>query len=134
VQLEPHHPDPLTSWAQVALWQRNTRKALGLLQRALQLDPAGGDAYRLRAGADMALGHREAALADWRRALADPQAAQAGATAAQLALAEASWARQRCQAVRDARFALVQGAAPNLTLLQEILHVDGPRCAGSAGD
>jgi hypothetical protein len=109
-QLAPHHPDPLTSWAEVALWQGKPQEAI-------------------------TLGQRQAALADWRRAMADPQAGHRGETAASLALAEATWAHLRCQAVADARTAL---AASSISIsdtitMREIMHVDGPLCARVSG-
>jgi tetratricopeptide (TPR) repeat protein len=128
--LAPHHPDPLTSWAQVALWQGNTHLAQSLLARAQALDPRDGDAYRLRATAELAQGRRAAALTDWRRALADPDAGHPGEIAAQLALAEATWAHARCPAVRDARTALGEPDTPDLSAMTEIVHVDGPHCPG----
>ena len=128
--LAPRHPDPLTSWAQVALWQGRMSQAQTLLRRALTLDPRDGDAYRLRAGIEISTGKRQPALADWRRALLDPNLNHAGETASQLALAEATWAHARCPAVRDARTALTEPDTPNLATMREILHVDGARCPG----
>ena len=126
--LAPHHPDPLTSWAEVADWQGNPSLALSLANRALVLDPLDGDGYRLRAQAELALGRRSAAVADWRRALLDPNLGHPGETASQLALAEATWANDHCAAVRDARTALAKPDTANLSQMQEIVQVDGPRC------
>jgi len=132
-QLAPHHPDPLTSWAEVAIWQGKPEQAITLANRALALDSRDGDGYRLRATAEIALGRRQAALADWRKALADPQVGQRGETAASLATAEATWAHLRCQAVADAHTALAAGSLTisDTTTMQEIVHVDAPHCPGT---
>ncbi len=129
-ELAPHHPDPLTSWAEVAIWQSRPAQAISLADRALALDPRDGDGYRLRAQAELALNRRQAALADWRRALADPQVEHRGETAASLALAEATWAHQRCRAVADAGAALAAGSVTisGTASMHEIVHVDGPLC------
>jgi hypothetical protein len=99
--------------------------------RALALDPQDGDGYRLRAQAELALGRRTSAVADWRRALRDPTLGHPGQTASQLALAEATWANDRCAALRDARIALAEPDSSNLSRMQEIIHVDGPHCSGT---
>lgn len=128
--LAPRHPDPLTSEAQVALWQGRDAAALVLLGRALALDPRDGDAYRLRAQAELDGGRKRAALADWRLALADANLGHRGDTAGRLALAEATWAGARCPAVGDARAALLEPDTPDPATMREIIHVDGPRCPG----
>ena len=128
--LAPRHPDPLTSEAQVALWQGRDPAAMALLGRALALDPRDGDAYRLRAQAELDGGKKRAALADWRLALADANLGHRGDTAGRLALAEATWAGDRCLAVGDARAALLQPDTPDPATMREIVHVDGPRCPG----
>jgi len=132
-QVAPRHPDPLTSGAQVALWQGRLDQALMLAARALALDPRDGDGYRLRAEVEIVAGERRAALADWRRALADPNVGQRGPTAAHLALAEATWARQPCAALADARTALTSGglAAQDTSRTGEIMHVDAVRCTAA---
>jgi tetratricopeptide (TPR) repeat protein len=127
----PHHPDPLTSGAQVALWQGRPAQAVALANRALALDSLDGDGYRLRGDAEAALGRRSPAVVDWRRALADPSAGHRGETAAHLAVAEATWAHAKCQAVADARRALDAGDEPYPTTMREIVFVDGPRCPGA---
>ena len=99
-----------------------------MANRVLALDPRDGDGYRLRATAELALGRRQAALADWRRALLDPNLGHPGQTAAQLALAEATWAHARCAAVTDARTALGEPDTTNPSVMREIVRVDGPRC------
>ncbi|HUY56147.1 MAG TPA: O-antigen ligase family protein [Candidatus Nanopelagicaceae bacterium] len=129
--LAPHHPDPLTSWAEVALWQGQAKQAFDLSNQALAMDARDGDGYRLRAQAELALGQRAAALADWRRALANPTLSHPGQTAAQLALAEATWAHARCAAVHDARAALGAPDTTDRATMQEIVRVDGRRCLGA---
>lgn len=128
--LAPHHPDPLISWAQVLLWQGRPQEAFDLANRALALDSRDGDGYRVRADAEMALGQRADALADWRHALDDPAVGQRGPTAGQLALAEATWARARCAAVIYGQMALGAGGltSHDATVMAEIVHVDGPQC------
>jgi O-antigen ligase/tetratricopeptide (TPR) repeat protein len=130
-QLAPHHPDPLTSRAQVALWQGQPGTAIVLATRALALDPDDGDAYFMRGQGEQALGERQQAVADWRRALADSDLGHRGQAAGELALAEATWDRQRCAAVADALAALQQSDVFSATAMQEIVHVDGPRCPGA---
>jgi len=135
--LAPHHPDPLVSGSQVALWQGQVQQALDLARRAVAMDPQMGDGYRVRAEAEIALGEREAALADWRRALQDPNLGQRGADAAHLALAESTWAGARCQAVEHARDALAaDGLTPrDAQFMQEIVHLAASHCAaGGAGN
>jgi len=128
--LAPRHPDPLTSQAQVMLWQGQPRVAVDLANRALTLDARDGDGYRLRAEAEMALGDRANALADWRRALDDPSVGQRGPTAAHLALAEATWAHARCAAVIHGKMALSAGglSSQDATMMAEIVHVDALQC------
>ncbi len=128
--LAPHHPDPLISWAQVLLWQGRPQQAFDLANRALALDSRDGDGYRVRADAEIALGQRADALADWRHALDDPAVGQRGPTAGQLALAEATWARARCTAVVYGQMALGAGGltSHDATVMAEIVHVDGPQC------
>ena len=129
-QLAPHHPDPLTSGAQVALWQGQPRAAIALANRALARDPVDGDAYFMRGQAEQSLGDRQLAVADWRRSLDDADLGHRGQAAGELALAEATWDRQRCAAVADAQAALQQSDVFSATAMQEIVHVDGPRCPG----
>jgi hypothetical protein len=64
-------------------------------------------------------------------ALDDPTTQHRGATAASAALAEATWAHARCQAVTDARLALAAGDAPNPNTMREIVVVDAPHCPGA---
>lgn len=130
-QLAPHHPDPLTSGAQVALWQGQPGAAMALANRALVLDPRDGDGYFLRGQAEQALGQRRLAVADWRRSLDDAELGQRGAAAGELALAEATWDQQHCSAVAAAREALQEADVFSATAMLEIVHVDGPRCPGS---
>jgi hypothetical protein len=63
-------------------------------------------------------------------ALVDPTLAHAGQAAAKLALAEATWAHQRCLAASEARSALASGSISiaDTATMHEIVHVDGPAC------
>jgi hypothetical protein len=99
------------------------------------MDPQMGDGYRARAEAEIALGEREAALADWRQALRDPNLGQRGTDAAHLALAEATWAGARCRALADAREALAAGglATRDAQYMREIVHLAPPHCAAGNG-
>jgi hypothetical protein len=133
--LAPHHPDPLASGSQVALWEGQVLQALDLARHAVAMDPQMGDGYRARAEAEIAQGQREAALADWRQALRDPNLGQRGTDAAHLALAEATWAGARCRAVADAQEALSAGGLTphDAQYMREIVHLAPPNCAALRG-